>query len=70
VTVLRWFQHLRCELRRMQLREAVDLLALTNEAREAEKKPHPIGWTSWPPLSGGASRTAATLRPPSASRWK
>jgi hypothetical protein len=68
--VLERLRRLRREHRRKQLQEAAQILRLTNEANEAARRPRPMGWTSWPPISSGASRIAATLRPPSASRWK
>jgi hypothetical protein len=59
------------EVRRRQASEAEQLLRLSGEAREAERKPRPLGWTSWPNVSsGGATRAGATMRPPSASRWQ
>jgi hypothetical protein len=68
--MLAWLRRLRRDARRRQLDQAAELMSLANEQREAEKQARPLGWTSWPPLARGASRTAATLRPPSASRWK
>jgi hypothetical protein len=68
--MLERLRRLRREHRRKQLEEAAQILRLTDDANEAAKRPRPIGWTSWPPISNGASRTAATLRPPSASRCK
>jgi hypothetical protein len=68
--LVRFIRRLRQDLRGKQVEEAEQILRLTKAAKEAERQPRPIGWTAWPPVSGGASRTGATVRPPSASRWK